>query len=75
VPRSYDVFVSYATTEEAWVLGELKPYVEAAGLRWHDEHAFELGVPRISEFERAILDRACPEIWQLRGAHHRRCKH
>jgi formylglycine-generating enzyme required for sulfatase activity len=50
----YDVFVSYADTDRAWVEGYLLDALAEAGVRCHSEAAFALGVPRLLEFERAI---------------------
>jgi hypothetical protein len=50
----YDVFVSYSQADEQWVRGELWPKLEGAGLKISDNYAFELGVPRIVNIERAI---------------------
>src|SRR5215210_748965 len=51
---TYDVFVSYSHADEQWVRDELWPKLEGAGLKISDNHAFELGVPRIVNIERAI---------------------
>ncbi len=51
---SYDLFVSYADADRAWVEGYLIDALEAAGVRCHSEAAFALGVPRVLEFERAV---------------------
>ena len=50
----YDVFVSYAEADRAWVKGYLLEALEQAGVRCMYESAFSLGVPRLLEFERAI---------------------
>jgi hypothetical protein len=50
----YDVFVSYADADAEWVEGYLLDALEIAGVRYHSEEAFRLGVPRVLEFERAI---------------------
>ena len=51
----YDVFVSHAEAERAWVRGELLKRLEAAGLHvcvdWRDFHP---GAPRAKEVERAV---------------------
>src|SRR5205085_1939336 len=49
-----DVFVSYASADRRWVEGPLAGALDAAGLRWHSETAFQLGVPRLREFEHAV---------------------
>lgn len=51
---TYDVFISYASEDEAWVDGYLVDALTVAGMKVHTEEAFRLGVPRLSEFERAI---------------------
>jgi TIR domain len=51
---SYDVFVSYAEVDRAWVEGYLLEALEQAGVRCMYESAFALGVPRLLEFERSI---------------------
>src|SRR5512139_1673013 len=60
----YDVFVSYAEADRAWVEGYLFDALGCGGrkdeggegppLRCHSELAFTLGAPRLAEFERAI---------------------
>jgi hypothetical protein len=51
---SYDVFVSYAEADRAWVEGYLLAALEQAEVRCMYESAFALGVPRLLEFERSI---------------------
>jgi cell division protein FtsB len=51
---AYDVFISYAGADRAWVEGYLLDALTQAGVRCHSEAAFALGVPRLLEFERAI---------------------
>jgi hypothetical protein len=51
---AYDVFISYAEADRAWVEGYLLNALTQAGVRCHSEAAFALGVPRLLEFERAI---------------------
>jgi WD40 repeat protein len=51
---SYDVFVSYAEADRAWVEGYLLEALEQAGVQCMYESAFALGVPRLLEFERSI---------------------
>ena len=53
-PSRYDLFVFYADADRAWVEGYLFDSLEAAGVSYHSEAAFALGVPRLHEFERAI---------------------
>ena len=50
----YDLFISYADADRAWVEGYLLDALKQAGVRCHSEAAFALGVPRLLEFERAI---------------------
>lgn len=51
---SYDLFISYADADRAWVEGYLLDVLGDAGIRYLSESAFELGVPRVIEFERAV---------------------
>ena len=53
-PSRYDLFVSYANADRTWVEGYLFDALRKAGVRYHSEAAFALGVPRLLEFERAI---------------------
>ncbi len=50
----YDVFISYADADRAWVDGFLIDGLERAGVRCHREAAFAVGVPRLAEFENAV---------------------
>jgi WD40 repeat protein len=50
----HDLFISYAQADTAWVEGFLLDALEQAGVKYHSEDAFALGVPRLVEFERAI---------------------
>jgi energy-coupling factor transporter ATP-binding protein EcfA2 len=50
----YDLFISYANADSAWVNGYLLDALQQAGVNYHTETAFELGKPRIIEFENAI---------------------
>ena len=50
----YDVFISYSDENATWVEGYLLDAFEAADIRYIEETAFKLGVPRLLEFERAI---------------------
>src|SRR5438309_10626542 len=54
----YDVFISYAEADRAWVDGFLIDGLESAGVRCHREAAFTLGVPRLAEFETAVRSSA-----------------
>jgi hypothetical protein len=51
---TYDLFISYAEADRAWVEGYLLDALIQAGVRCHSEAAFALGVPRLLEFERAV---------------------
>ncbi len=51
---AYDLFISYAEADSAWVEGYLLDALTQAGVRYHSEAAFELGKPRLLEFERVI---------------------
>ncbi len=52
----YDLFISYADADSAWVKGYLVDALKQAGVRYHSEAAFALGKPRIQEFENAIKE-------------------
>lgn len=52
--KRYDVFISHAAADAAWVEGYLLDAFKQAGLRCLSESSFALGAPRLSEFERAI---------------------
>ena len=56
VEFAYDLFISYAEAERAWVEGYLLDALSQAGVRCHTEAAFALGVPRLLEFERAVQE-------------------
>ena len=51
---TYDLFISYAEADRAWVEGYLIDALDQIGVHWHSEDSFALGVPRLIEFERAI---------------------
>jgi WD40 repeat protein len=51
---TYDLFVSYVEADKNWVEGYLLDALDNAKIRYTLESAFALGVPCISEFERAI---------------------
>ena len=53
---TYDLFVSYAAADRSWVEGYLFDALDAAGVRYVSESAFELGAPRVAEFERAVRE-------------------
>jgi WD40 repeat protein len=50
----YDLFISYAEADRAWVKGYLLDSLDQANVRYLSEEAFALGAPRLQEFERAI---------------------
>jgi WD40 repeat protein len=52
----YDLFISYAEADRAWVEGYLLDALTQADVRVHSEAAFALGAPRLLEFERAVKD-------------------
>lgn len=54
IAPTYDLFISYAAADRAWVDGFLIDALEQARITYHREDAFVLGVPRLIEFERAI---------------------
>jgi hypothetical protein len=51
---TYDVFISYSDVDCDWVEGYLLDALTQAGVHYHQEAAFTLGVPRLLEFERAV---------------------
>lgn len=51
---NYDLFISYADADRAWVEGYLMDALKQAGIRYYSEAAFALGHVRILEFERAV---------------------
>jgi len=52
--HSYDLFISYATTDRAWVGGFLLPALGLPAARVIVADAFTPGAPIASEFERAV---------------------
>jgi hypothetical protein len=52
--KDYDLFVSYAEGDRAWVEGYLLDSLKQAEINYFSEAAFTLGAPRLREFERAI---------------------
>ncbi len=50
----YDLFISYADADRAWVEGYLLYSLAEAGINYHSQKAFTLGAPRVAEFERAV---------------------
>jgi hypothetical protein len=53
---TYDLFVSYAEADRAWVGGCLLDALTQVGLPCHSEAAFAPAIPRILGFERAVHD-------------------
>jgi WD40 repeat protein len=53
---AHDLFVSYAPADRSWVEGYLFDALDAAGVDYVSEAAFELGAPRVAEFERAVRE-------------------
>lgn len=51
---NYDLFISYAKADRAWVEGYLLDSLIQANVRYLSEETFALGAPRLQEFERAI---------------------
>jgi WD40 repeat protein len=64
----YDVFVSYAETDKAWVEGYLRSTLDAAGLRSLTQADFRLGAFWTAEFERAVA-RSRRVVLVLSGAY------
>jgi hypothetical protein len=54
--RRFDLFISYADADRAWVEGYLLDALGQAGLSCTSEQAFTLGAPRLLEFERAVRE-------------------
>jgi WD40 repeat protein len=52
--KPYDLFISHAVADRAWVEGYLLDALTSAGVRCYREAAFALGVPRLVEFENGI---------------------
>jgi TIR domain len=50
----YDLFVSYAGADRAWVRGYLLDALDRAGLRYLDQEELPAGVPSLVSLERAI---------------------
>ncbi|MEA5464065.1 nSTAND1 domain-containing NTPase [Leptothoe sp. PORK10 BA2] len=50
----FDLFISYAEANRAWVEGYLLDSLDQADVSYLSEEAFALGAPRLQEFERAI---------------------
>ena len=54
---TYDVFISHAQADRAWVRGELLARLEASGLRvCIDYRDFRPGAPGVKEMERAVVN-------------------
>jgi hypothetical protein len=52
--HTYDVFISYSHADLEWVEGYLLDALAQAGVHYHHEATFTLGVPRLLEFEQAV---------------------
>ena len=52
--KPYDLFISHARENRDCVEGYLLGALIHAGVRCHSEAAFELGMPRLLELERAV---------------------
>jgi energy-coupling factor transporter ATP-binding protein EcfA2 len=52
--KNYDIFISYAEADRAWVEGYLLDALLQADIQCHREASFRLGVPLILEFEYAV---------------------
>lgn len=50
----FDLFISYAAADREWVEGYLFDTLKAASVRYFSDAAFQLGVPRLVEFERGV---------------------
>ncbi len=50
----YDIFISHAEEDAAWVMGYLVDALEKAGVKVHYPKKFQLGLPELGEFENAI---------------------
>lgn len=50
----YDLFISYADADRAWVEGYLLDALQQAGIHCHSAATFHLGAPLLEEFERAV---------------------
>jgi WD40 repeat protein len=50
----YDLFVSYADADRAWVRGYLLDAIDQAGLRYLDQAALPVGTPRLLGLEQSI---------------------
>ena len=68
VEFAYDLFISYASADCAWVEGYLLDALSQAGVCCRSGAAFALGVPRLLEFERAIHQSQCT-LFDLSPAH------
>jgi hypothetical protein len=58
VQFKYDLFVSYAPDDRGWVNGYLLDALRSAQIKVISEADFELGAPRLAEFERAVQQSA-----------------
>jgi hypothetical protein len=55
-PYRYDLFISHAAADRAWVTGYLADALRQAGVRWYAEAAFPPGVARLAACEQAIQE-------------------
>ena len=54
IEKPYDLFISYAAADHAWVEGYLLDALRQAQIRYHSAAAFALGAPLLEEFARAV---------------------
>jgi hypothetical protein len=64
----YDLFISYAAPDRAWVEGYLRDALDRAEVRVLMEDAATLGHPRLAEFERAVTE-SCRVVLVLSPAY------
>ena len=55
-PPAYDIFLSYAPADEAWVDGYLLDALRGSGLNVLTQEEFRPGVPVLHEYERAVKE-------------------
>ncbi|WP_299487631.1 TIR domain-containing protein [Acaryochloris sp. IP29b_bin.137] len=56
VVKKYDLFISYADADRAWVEGYLLSALEQADIQCHTKDDFNLGLPKLLAIERAIQE-------------------
>lgn len=54
--HSFDLFISYVAADREWVEGYLFDALDAASVRYFSDEAFQLGAPRLTEFERGVKE-------------------